>query len=195
MGLKTCVVCGVEFDRTGKRGPVSSRCFECLASDRRVDRVPIRLQEDRKCVRCGVSGPGSGVSRKYCGKCRKAVQTESQVRWGKLNLDKRRACTRRFRERHPELCTGRYLAYGISREQFESKLAAQGGKCAICGATEPGNVRGFCFDHSHSFPSRDPAGHREILCHHCNSLLGNAKDSVNTLGLAIKYLKKWGAGR
>ena len=187
-----CVVCGSEYTRPGKRGPVSQRCAECLASDRRVDRKPIREQVDRACVRCGVSGLGVGVSRKYCGKCRREVQTEAQVRWGRANRDKICAAQQRHKAKFPEKYRSRYSRFGVLEIEFQEKLAAQGGVCAICGSADPGDIRGFNFDHDHARDKKDPAGHRGVLCRSCNLLLGYAKDSPTILKKSVAYLKKWG---
>lgn len=51
-------------------------------------------------------------------------------------------------------------------------------QCAICGAAEK-----LVLDHCHD------KGHvRGVLCNHCNSMLGFARDDQHTLQCAIKYL-------
>jgi len=56
--------------------------------------------------------------------------------------------------------------YGITIDQFEARLAAQGGVCAICrGLPAPG--RQFHVDHDHT-----TGAIRGILCQKCNGGLG-----------------------
>lgn len=74
--------------------------------------------------------------------------------------------------------------YGITPEEFASLLESQNGCCAICQSAEPGGKGNWHVDHSHE------DGHiRGLLCHHCNLLLGNAKDDPERLKAAIKYLE------
>jgi len=78
--------------------------------------------------------------------------------------------------------------YGISVEEYERLLAEQGGVCRICGQTEPRERTGgvpkyLAVDHDHQ-----TGRIRGLLCHRCNSLLGMAKDRMETLKAAIEYL-------
>lgn len=76
--------------------------------------------------------------------------------------------------------------YGISIEDYELMLMAQGGKCAICGSADTGTTKSdhFFVDHCHS------TNHvRGLLCHHCNLGLGNFKDNPRFLAEAITYLE------
>lgn len=71
--------------------------------------------------------------------------------------------------------------YGITQEDFNRLLEQQQGACAICntGAGEkPWHV-----DHDHS-----TGRVRGILCHSCNTALGNFKDSTELLRSALDYL-------
>ena len=78
----------------------------------------------------------------------------------------------------------RLKRYGISKEEYNNLLDSQGHCCAICDI-ELTDDR-FCHvDHSH-----DTGKVRGILCHHCNFLLGNAKDSLAILSSAYSYLEK-----
>lgn len=81
--------------------------------------------------------------------------------------------------------------FGLTAEQFESLLERQGG-CAICPAPEPGGKGSWHVDHDHACcpVSGKSCGRcvRGILCHNCNLMLGHAKDSIETLKMAIRYL-------
>ena len=74
----------------------------------------------------------------------------------------------------------RERTYGITTEEFEAKLKAQKGMCAICKIK-----RARVIDHCHAVFKV-----RGILCHSCNFALGCAKDSPAILRRAVKYLKE-----
>lgn len=75
--------------------------------------------------------------------------------------------------------------YGITAEEFNAKLAEQEGRCALCREFRyPLNM-----DHCHA-----RGANRGILCHNCNTGLGLFGDSVETLEMAIEYLKRHKGG-
>lgn len=73
--------------------------------------------------------------------------------------------------------------YGITADQKDAMLAAQGGRCAICATDTPSTSTGWHIDHCHSTKAV-----RGILCQPCNNMLGMAKDNINILQKAIEYL-------
>lgn len=77
--------------------------------------------------------------------------------------------------------------YGISDEDYETLLLAQNGVCAICGGPPVGiSKKGRLYvDHDHATDLV-----RGLLCFHCNTLLGTAKDQVAILVSAITYLSR-----
>jgi len=75
--------------------------------------------------------------------------------------------------------------YGLTEETYTALLNSQGHVCAIC-FSENNNGRDWHVDHCHT--TRKTRG---ILCHHCNLMLGNARDNPTTLKEAIKYLGKF----
>jgi hypothetical protein len=73
--------------------------------------------------------------------------------------------------------------YGISMDEYELILAAQGGKCAICrGGT---SKRHFAVDHNHRTGEV-----RGLLCGRCNSGLARFMDNRTNLWRAHRYLKQ-----
>jgi hypothetical protein len=75
--------------------------------------------------------------------------------------------------------------YGITTEQYNEMLAAQDNSCAVCHTDTPGG-RGFWHvDHCHATSKV-----RGILCHGCNTGLGQFKDNAATLEAAASYLRK-----
>ena len=76
--------------------------------------------------------------------------------------------------------------YNITLEEYDAMYERQGGKCAICPATEPGGRwNHFAVDHDH-----ETGAVRELLCNNCNTALGLMQDSSYLLRLAANYLDK-----
>jgi hypothetical protein len=67
--------------------------------------------------------------------------------------------------------------YGLSKDEYESMNTTH---CPICGSEEP-----LVVDHDHSTSKV-----RGLICNHCNLVLGHAKDNIETLKNAIKYLEQ-----
>lgn len=115
----------------------------------------------------------------------------NRTRWeryyaeNKENLIKK---TKAWRKKNPEKLKESYLLrdYGLTLEQFNQMLKAQGQRCAVCrqpfgseSSTAP------VVDHSHT-----TGRVRGLLCRRCNTLLGYAKDDEKILAAAAKYLAK-----
>ena len=88
------------------------------------------------------------------------------------------------------LWDGEYKAkYGISLQDFQAMLKAQGGVCAILGTpevhTRGGRVRAMSVDHDHK-----TGVPRQLLTSAANTLLGAANDEPMVLAKAILYLVK-----
>ena len=97
------------------------------------------------------------------------------------HASKRRSASRNYHHADPIRARARKLRnrYGITIEDFNDRLTAQNGLCAIC-KTRPAS----CVDHCHA-----TGVVRGLLCRHCNQLLGMAFDDIATLNAAIKYLE------
>lgn len=85
--------------------------------------------------------------------------------------------------------------HGLTLEQYEEMLFAQGGRCKIC-SREPrlnrsGFLRRFSIDHDHKCcPGKYSCGKcvRGLLCYSCNSGLGQFEDNPEWLREALRYL-------
>lgn len=81
--------------------------------------------------------------------------------------------------------------FGLTADQYDEMLAAQGGACAVCGRTEgqPHNQTGLptrlVVDHDHQ-----TGVNRGLLCRQCNLGIGNLKDSPALLRAAAAYLER-----
>lgn len=120
-----------------------------------------------------------------CKTCKKIKVYE----WREKNKEKYNSDQRAYQAAHPEMRYGVEIKrrYGCTLEQYNQMLITQSGKCAICDTLHnPAEKKGRLYvDHDH-----DTGAVRALLCKHCNSMLGYAKDSVETLEKAISYLKK-----
>jgi hypothetical protein len=71
--------------------------------------------------------------------------------------------------------------YGITLEQYDAMLAAQGGVCAIC-SEKPGDLT-LHVDHDHT-----TGAVRSLLCIRCNNALGLFQESQFLFQAAADYL-------
>lgn len=78
--------------------------------------------------------------------------------------------------------------YKITEQRYFEILEKQIGLCAICRSDSPGRKgsKNFTVDHDHTTMVV-----RGLLCHPCNVMLGLAKDNIEVLEMAIKYLKHY----
>ena len=95
----------------------------------------------------------------------------------KANPEKAKEASRKSEQKR------RLDKYGLTIEQYTELLDSQGNCCAICGTLLLNN-RLTHVDHCHATGKV-----RGILCHHCNLLLGNAKDNLAILSAAYSYLE------
>lgn len=76
--------------------------------------------------------------------------------------------------------------YGITQDQYEKMLEAQGHKCLICETSFSDSDRSTkaCVDHCHKTGKV-----RGILCWLCNTGIGKLKDNAELLMKAARYLE------
>lgn len=109
-------------------------------------------------------------------------------RWAADNRESRRASVRKWQANNARKAWGLHLAvYGITPEQYDEMLAAQGGHCAICPRTQQSNVgkRRLAVDHCHK-----TGRVRGLLCHRCNLAVGYLGDDAGVTRSAARYLEK-----
>ena len=137
----------------------------------------------------------SEVECRDCAETKPAHQMRRDTRNGKPStLCKGCAASRMHKYRHaPDgeeayrnmMRRNHLAAFGLTPEQYEALLTAQGGGCAICGETCPTGRR-LAVDHDHQ------SGYvRALLCVTCNRMLGVYE---NFKAQAEAYLDRYGAG-
>jgi|ERR1019366_396774 hypothetical protein len=105
------------------------------------------------------------------------------------NAKPERRAAKRARNARPEVkVTARATVlkrkYGITFDDYNAILAAQGGLCAICGTDKPGGMGAFHVDHDHKTNEL-----RGLLCNNCNIGLGYFHDNTATFHSVIRYLE------
>ena len=128
----------------------------------RTERVPrVRsANEDRQNGTTVVSGKGQSSGRKH-------------------QLGKREKARRARRSKHNSHLKA---TYGITIDDYDAILKAQGGTCDICnGGT---SKRHFAVDHNHKNGQV-----RGLLCARCNSGLAKFMDDITRLRRAVRYMK------
>lgn len=162
----------------------------------RQDGTPRKL-----CPRCKIRDKcldTNGFPRGYCSQCYSEMsqdyvkrRVEKDPNYRKI-LNKRVLMWRKKWElENPEAKERRrkqlLRKYNLTPETYDELLAKQGGKCAICGTTDPHHKSGiFCVDHDHLKNKR-----RGLLCFPCNSGLGGFKDNPELLLKAASYLERF----
>lgn len=107
---------------------------------------------------------------------------EKAKRWQRENPERVRAYRReRNATRTREIREGHLRrTFGMTLRDYDAMLAAQGGRCAICGV-EPANGESFHVDHL-----GDEV--RGILCVRCNNALGQLRETSELAEVAVDYL-------
>lgn len=87
----------------------------------------------------------------------------------------------------------RLRKYGITIEEYNVLREQQDFCCAICSRNEQQVEQGMSVKTSHALHvdhCHNTGKVRGLLCTNCNTMLGKAKDNVDVLKAAIKYLEE-----
>lgn len=105
--------------------------------------------------------------------------------WLENNRGRHVATVKAWKKANPVAMKKYRLArYGLTVEEYEALLAAQGGRCAICETDTPAKHGSWCIDHCHG--SSEVRG---LLCVRCNAGLGHFDDSPAFLLAAERYIQ------
>lgn len=215
-GLRQCRVCDqikplADFSNKSK-GKVDSMCRPCAAIRQREymkGRPRKRTHRDR-------SGERKSTDRAFRMRENRALAQEGKRRCGRCQEIKNQSAF--APDKNPRATPGalqgwcrecgreasrlaapkiKLRQYGLTDEQFKALLAAQGGACAICGATDQGwqtwRLNGpvsLAIDHDHTTDAV-----RGLLCGKCNQALGILRDDPALIRRAIDYLRSPPADR
>lgn len=180
-----CPTCGKSFRpyRVWQRA-CSRKCRDALGPVPETERTnEVRFT----CEKCGTDtvrhSTIAGGRFKFCLECTKKAETERRLR--KQESAKAHPL-RGNRQRARNLMVN----YGLTIEQADAMVAAQGNLCAICGEPpKPDGVRSASrlhIDHDH-----ESGRVRGLLCNHCNRGIGAFRDRPELLELAILYLRSF----
>lgn len=129
----------------------------------------------QQCSRCKVIKTSSEFYASQKGKVCKTCKKAAMACWYQKNKEAVIAKT---------TADQWFSRYGLTPDAYAAKIKAQANLCMICNKPpKPGKV--LYIDHNHLTNQA-----RDLLCQHCNSMLGFANDSPELLLAAIKYLGK-----
>lgn len=130
-----------------------------------------------------VNKDGTVLTKNHCKTCLNSRRLEQ---WHAMPKEDRQEYNRKNRERLGKDYFKDYRLrnrYGLTLEEHRVMMNNQNGKCSICETelTEE-NCR---VDHHH-----ESGKVRDLLCHHCNALIGFSRENIRIMEQAIEYLKK-----
>ena len=162
----------------------------------------------KRCTKCGVEQPvenfyrAAGTRDGRRGDCKRCFQQRASARY-RADPEPMKARARRWQAANPERVaenlrryqeSGRKAAadrrshlkrkFGLTVEQYDEMLAAQGGGCAICGRPPRDDIS-LHVDHDH-----DTGQVRGLVCFRCNNALGDFNESQALLVSAAEYLDR-----
>jgi hypothetical protein len=127
---------------------------------------------------------------KTCVQCNQSLPLDSFYRWrrsnrgGRLNYSSKcKPCKREHDRGGVSRDAALRKRYGFGLAEWERLFSEQGNSCKACGSQET-DGKYWHTDHCHV-----TGEFRGILCHGCNTALGNVGDNVQRLEALISYLK------
>lgn len=177
------------------RDGLGSWCKSCVNEHGRQRSATLNYEVDpalpeKRCGKCGVVKPVEEFDRQRRRRdglqvnCR-ACMREINRAWYERNKEKMAGLSTAWAAKNPERAKaiGRkghlWKTYGLTLEDYDRRLEAQGGKC-VCGAA--GEL--LHVDHDH-----ETGEVRGLLCGPCNRTIGMALDSPERLMALARYLQ------
>jgi hypothetical protein len=156
-------------------------CFELKSLEDFYRSAGMRDGHRNDCKSCNLAAKQA----RYDADPAKAIE---RVRvWQKANRDRVNESNRRLNstpERKRKQRDSYYRrTFGMSADEFDAMLEAQGGVCALCGE-RPEREASLHVDHCH-----ETGAVRGILCLSCNQGLGKFRESAELLERAAAYLR------
>lgn len=157
--MKTCTQCGATKD-AGEFNKRRGKCKTCQSAYRRAYGLDRRHELN-------------AAAATYRAEHRDELAAKSRERNASMSPGRRREANRAY---------GLKALYGLTVEEYDAMLTAQGGGCALCG--RKATSRALCVDHDH-----ETGVVRGILCLRCNTALGTLGDNAEGLERALRYLR------
>jgi hypothetical protein len=192
MAERLCTQCGGPLGRNGN----AKSCLECQQTQRRLkERTPVVCCD----CQCTFTPPGTtGRPFTRCEPCDKAFVAANRLAtrraWREKNREKLReqdrqqywrtrannpAVTQRTREQHIK------RKHGITWDEYQQMVAAQGNVCAICSGPPKGAGHRLHIDHHHA-----TGVIRGLLCSNCNIAIGLLADDPDRVEAVAHYLRR-----
>jgi vacuolar-type H+-ATPase subunit I/STV1 len=178
--MKICTKCKIEkpFSEFRKKSVHKDgyqyTCKECTDGKKPHSRI---IEGLKTCTKCGLAKDiGEFSNLRIKGILYKQPQCKKCKNEYKQNKAKLNPTLESLRKRKQTLRS----KYGIEIEQYDKMYSEQNGCCKICNKS----YKLLNIDHCH-----DTLLIRGLLCSNCNTMLGHAKDSIENLESAIRYLK------
>lgn len=170
--LKRCCRCKTEKPATDF-WPSQIRCKDCCRGYQRTEAARKKNRDAHK--------------KWYARNKRTAVRLS--VAWRRKNRERYRAWQKEYTLNIRRRRRGYQLqrAYGITIEDYETRLKQQGNVCACCGTNTPGQRGIFVVDHCHLSGKV-----RGLLCNNCNQALGMMRDSIGYGLSLVAYIARTG---
>lgn len=136
---------------------------------------------ERTCRTCGITKPLEQFvahARSACGytrQCRSCANAADRARHSALSAEQRQQRARRLKDDRLR------RDHGIDLEEYERRVAEQGGVCGIC--TKPPRRHFLVVDHCHT-----TGAIRGLLCNPCNLGLGLLLDDPQRIRRVAAYL-------
>ena len=172
------------MSRTVGEAPPELPCARCNKT-KPVDEFPVRIARGKPrywsyCIECQ-----SGYARDFRAKNVTEFRRKANAYY-QANAVHKRELARQWRSRtgHDRKQSLKSL-YGLSLDEYQALLDAQGGVCAVCKNPPRGKRKFLAVDHDH-----DTGKIRGLLCITCNVGLGALRDSADLLRAALSYLER-----
>lgn len=189
-----CEICGKEFEKNKYANKAtkycSKKCGGKASYKTKLEKhpyIPKERPEIGIIMKCEVCGNEFEQNPKYRQGVQKYCSVNCQAKfWRDSNPDKVKEINRKYRKSNPEKVALKQRRcslkrkYGITLDDYNSMLEAQGGRCAICGEEK---AETLSVDHDH-----ETGKVRGLLCAHCNHVVGFARDKIELLESTIRYL-------
>lgn len=189
--MKTCSRCKIEkplsefHKKASHKDGHTTHCKKCRRDPAYFVQHGFRDTDVKRCSRCEIDKPMSDFHRAaastdgratYCKLCA-LVQTQI---WRKTPKGRLAAKLYARQNRAKDCYKHVKRKYGLTAEAYDALVAV--GRCEVCGASFDGRPS---VDHDHKTGKV-----RGVLCKHCNTMLGYAKDDPAVLRQGANYLEQ-----